>query len=93
MYFGGPIYDTWEKFAAYYAGVKKYKKDYAPEDVMLNGIALTNLPHVVIDPKKGVSYSPTATIMIDKDLINEIVKYSSNAGIDLSYFINERSII
>ena len=47
MYFGGPLYDTWEKFLEYYRYTKKMKKEFAPEDVKLRGISLSNFHNPV----------------------------------------------
>ena len=51
MYFGGPLYDTSEKFIEYYAFTKKMKTSFVPEDVELKGVNLINMHNIVIDRK------------------------------------------
>jgi hypothetical protein len=48
LYFGGAVYDTCEKFFAYYAFTKKMKTHHVPEDILLKGISFTNLHNVVV---------------------------------------------
>ena len=48
MYFGGPIFDTFEKFSEYYTFTKKMKHEFVPENIALNGVGLANLHNLVV---------------------------------------------
>lgn len=93
MYFGGPIYDTFEKFMEYYAHTKKMKKEFVPEDVALKGVSLANLHNVVVLRDTGEVYTLKPYCLIDREMIDEIIKWSENEGEDLRELLPQSSII
>ena len=73
MYFGGPIYDTSEKFMEYYAYTRKMKKELVPEDVALKGISLANLHNIVVLRDSGEVYTLKPHSVLDREMIDELV--------------------
>ena len=93
MYFGGPIYDTFEKFMEYYAQTKKMKKEFVPEDVALKGFSLSNLHNIVVLRDSGEVYTLKPHSLIDKEMIDEIIKWADDAGEDLREILPSSSIV
>lgn len=93
MYFGGPIYDTWDKFEEYYAYTKKMGRDWVPEDIALRGVGFVNLHNLVVLKSAGIIYTPRSHSLIDKSTIDEIMAWTDNAGADLSAILPPYSLI
>ena len=70
MYFGGPIYDTMDKFFEYYTYNMRMKKDWVPEDIALRGVSLVNLHNLVVVREDSVTYNTRSAGTIDRFLID-----------------------
>jgi hypothetical protein len=73
MYFGGPVYDTFEKFIEYYAFTKKMKTSFVPEDIEMKGINFMNMHNIVIDRESRARYTTVCEGMIEEEIITEFV--------------------
>jgi hypothetical protein len=93
LYFGGALFDTCEKFFAYYAFTEKMKTHHVPEDILLKGISFTNLHNIAVVKSEGIVFNPKLTNVFDSDIISEIVDFSKNPAADLGHFFDERVII
>jgi hypothetical protein len=93
LYFGGALFDTYEKFNQYYSWAKMMKHSFVPEDIAMRGVALQNLHCVAVDRVNKVLYTPTNYRLLDKNMITEILKYAANIGNELEAYIPGRCII
>jgi hypothetical protein len=93
MYFGGALFDTFEKFVEFYTYTKKMKKSFVPEDTFLKGLGLANLHNLVVLRDEGVIYTPTPFGLIDEHLIDEFVNLSDDIAEDLIKILPPRSIV
>ena len=93
MFFGGPVFDTWEKFVEYYAHNRKMKKDLIPEDVALKGISLANLHNMVVLRDSGEVYTLKPYSLLDREMIDELILYGEDLGEDLRELLPPASLI
>lgn len=93
MFFGGPVYTSFEQFYEFYSYTKKMKKQQAAEDVAMNGIGLVNLHNVVVLRDKLLSYSPKTHSIIEQFAISDLIRLSGSPGDDLYALCPSRCII